>query len=40
MIEDLLEEQTSIGNYGKDNISIKLKKQEKLNLLLAKLKAN
>ena len=37
MIEDLLEEQTSIGNYGKDNVSIKLKKQEKLNLLLARI---
>ena len=37
MIEDLLEEQTSIGNFGKDNISIKLKKQEKLSLLLARI---
>lgn len=37
MIEDLLEEQTSIGNFGKDNISIKLKKQESLSLLLARI---
>ena len=37
LIEDLLEEQPSIGNFGKDNISIKLKKQEKLSLLLARI---